>query len=236
MLADAQGGPRDSKRASDLFDGCFADVTVQSVRDEAAKRSQGSSKPLDFCKDIGGTTLSMQACAGMELDRAIAERQAAAWPVVSKLDTGGRAAWVAAAQAWSKFARAAGEVVGDAYRGGSMEGLVIVESTAEQERERTKRIAGLASYRPDPAASPAAAEGEMARALKQRLARASDADERKLVQASQTAWLEYRDAETAFYRALLAGKADAAAVDRDVRASLAAARAAGLKKRAEPGR
>lgn len=70
MYLDGQGGPKAPGRAPALFQGCYEDVSATWLTDEIAKRPEGSP-PLDFCTDVGGTTLTMNECAltDVELSR-----------------------------------------------------------------------------------------------------------------------------------------------------------------------
>src|SRR5262249_40875745 len=76
MLIDAQGGPANPGGVEPLFAGCSPDAALRGVLEELPKRSRPDRgrEPLDFCRDVGGTTLSMGQCVGVDRDRVAAER------------------------------------------------------------------------------------------------------------------------------------------------------------------
>jgi uncharacterized protein YecT (DUF1311 family) len=229
MLVDAQGGPADAARAEALFAGCFADASVTGVLAEIPTRSQPdpARQPLDFCRDIGGTTYSIGMCHVAERERLAVERARLDKLVFPRLDAVGRKLAVAARKAHGAFANAPGEVYGDKYRGGSLQSNA---SASEENRIHQKRADALAhffDYKPTPGADPAKAERALDKAY--RAACDTDAERRKLCAAARRAWTAYRDAEVAFY-VEVHGK-DAAP---DVRATLAEAYRAELEDVVRP--
>lgn len=76
MYLDGQGGPKAPERAGALFVNCYEDVSAKWLQDEIAGRPEGGP-PVDFCRDVGGTTLTMNECSSASLDEAHLERDVA---------------------------------------------------------------------------------------------------------------------------------------------------------------
>ncbi len=220
MLVDAQGGPADATRAQALFTDCFADASVQSVLEEVPKRSQPdpARAPLDFCADIGGTTLSMGQCHGVEQDRVAAERGRVDRLLFPRLDAEGKMLAVAARAAWSAFASKEGDVRGDTYRGGSLQSNAAVRHENELQKQRAEAMAHFFDYKPSAGADLQKAERDLETAYQ--AASSRDAQRGKLCAAARKAWTAYRDAEVALYVHVHGAGPAAKDVARDVRTRL----------------
>jgi hypothetical protein len=193
MRLDAQGGPRDAEGARALLKDCFADVSVSGVL--GARRTKG---PIDFCRDIGGTTLSMQECALVNDARATFEQQRAVKGLFASLDDAGKARYRVASDAFARYAELDATRAGDAYRGGSLR-----PQTELQHRTRlaTRRTKQLTTFLTTPPTAPDLPQLEAKLAtLRAHLRRGLDAEGAAAFDAAEAAWESYRDAELAFYK------------------------------------
>jgi uncharacterized protein YecT (DUF1311 family) len=227
MLLDGQGGPRDRARGEALFTDCYlGNDSGVGIAAEARERS-GSAKPIDFCEDLGGTTLDTNACAQLQGEEADVNARLAAKEIAAALaiDDAGLALLRKADGAWGAFAADEATYVGDAYRGGSMR--IAQESwlVASLARERVEVLRALLAPKPAPRVD----DREIARAEARAGAEARDADNRRLLGVANASWRAYRAAEVAFVRHAFArkhgGEAEAA---RALGAELAQRRVAAL--------
>jgi uncharacterized protein YecT (DUF1311 family) len=218
MLLDGQGGAREPDRGKALFVDCYQgnDSGVGAAAEARAK--SGAAKPIDFCADIGGTTLDTNQCGAVDLDRANVDAQIALKDLATQLalDDVGLALWRAAEKAWGGFASADASYIGDANRGGSMRTMVETSVVAGHLRERPEVLRALVAAK----AVPKGAEARLVPAHAHALSLAPDAENRKLLAESDAAWSVYRAAELAFVRHAFAAKYGGAE---------AAARAAGAE-------
>jgi uncharacterized protein YecT (DUF1311 family) len=215
MLIDAQGGPADPKRAEAIFAGCDKEAGALGVLEKRRAPSPGRA-PLDFCHDIGGSTLSFGLCLGRERDAAEIERTQAQRQMNAKLDAKGKKLAADAAKAWSVFAEKQGDAAGDNYRGGSLASNASVRHQNELEVQRTHALAKLFEYKPAPAADPARAERDLDKAYHGQCE--TDAQRKKLCAAARGAFVAYRDAEVALYVHVHGASLGAKDVERDVKA------------------
>ncbi|HEX7601215.1 MAG TPA: lysozyme inhibitor LprI family protein [Polyangiaceae bacterium] len=193
MRVDAQGGPRDADGARALLKDCYADVSVSGAL--GTKRTKG---PVDFCRDLGGTTLSMQACAGVNDARADFERQRAVKTLFAALDDAGKARYAAATKAFARYEDADSTRAGDVYRGGSLRPQTEVQHGTGLLERRAKRLANPKGFPPASAADVTLLEGKLT-ALRDRFRKAADADGRVVFDAAEAEWEAYAVAELAFY-------------------------------------
>ena len=193
MRVDAQGGPRDAEGARALLKDCYADVSVSGAL--GTKRTKG---PVDFCRDIGGTTLSMQACAGVNDARADFGRQRAVKALFGTLDDAGKVRFGTATRAFARYEEADSTRAGDVYRGGSLRPQTEVQHGTSLLERRAKRLANPKGFPPASAADVTLLEGKLT-ALCDRLRKAADADGRVMFDAAETAWATYAAEELAFY-------------------------------------
>jgi uncharacterized protein YecT (DUF1311 family) len=221
MLVDAQGGAADAARAEALFAGCFQDVSVQSVLEQVPKRRRPDPgrAPLDFCGDIGGTTLSIGQCLAVEQDRLAAQQVRVDRLLFPKLDAEGKRLAVKAREAWSAFASKEGDVRGDTYRGGSFQSNAAVGHESALQKQRAEAMAHFFEYTPSAGADPRKAERDLDAAYQS--ACGSDAQRGKVCAAARRAWTAYRDAEVALYVHAHGASSTAKDVTRDVQTTLA---------------
>lgn len=235
MLVDGQGGLRETERGKQILGDCYPDMSVSIVREEAAKRavSDPPAPPLDFCKDIGGTTLSMQGCGMVDSNKAAFEAQKTMKILAPQLDVEGRALARKAAAAWTTFAEKDADDTSDIYRGGSMRSLIYLTGRTKRERERAEALRSLFEYSPGQD-DPAIADKELDRVYRAALSSRADDEARKLLAAAQAAWRVYRTAEVAFHRRALGKQHGESAVARDIAARLARRRIAMITEPREP--
>jgi uncharacterized protein YecT (DUF1311 family) len=221
MLVDGQGGPRETERGKQLFAGCYEDISVSGVREEADKRagSDPPAAPLDFCKDVGGTTLSMQGCGMIDSNKAAFEAQKTMKILAPRLDAEGLALARKAATAWATFAAKDADDTSDLYRGGSLRSLAYMTGQTKRERERAETLRSLFDYSPGQD-DPVIADKDLDRAYRAALSSRGDDEARKLLAAAQAAWRLYRTAEVALYRRALGKQHGESAVVRDITARL----------------
>jgi len=193
MRLDAQGGPRDAEGARALLKDCFADVSVSGVL--GARRTKG---PIDFCRDIGGTTLSMQECALVNDSRAAFEQQRAVKGLFASLDDAGKARYRAATDAFTRYADLDATRAGDAYRGGSLRPQTELQHRTRLASRRTKQLTTFLTTPPTAADLPQL-EAKLA-ALRAQLRHGLDPEGAAVFDAADAAWESYRDAEIAFYK------------------------------------
>jgi uncharacterized protein YecT (DUF1311 family) len=220
MLIDAQGGPADADRARRLFDGCFADIAVTGVLAEIPKHKtlDPKRKPLDFCRDIGGTTLSMGECASIGRDRAAAESAHAERAMFQKLDPPGKELAAKAREAFRAYSNKQSELFSDKYRGGTLRNNTWATHENMLQKARSKALERFSAYKPDATADPAKAERDLDQAYANVCK--SDEERKKLCAASRQAWTTYRDAEAALYAHVHGAAFGADPVTRDVHAAL----------------
>ncbi|MFT3773340.1 MAG: lysozyme inhibitor LprI family protein [Minicystis sp.] len=221
MLIDAQGGPADPTRAMALFTGCYTDMTVQGLAEEAGKRAglAPDRTLLDFCKDIGGTTITMRQCSSVDGLKVEAMNRRVKRELSTKLDDTGRVLEAKARAAWSAFADKQGQAYGDKYRGGTLQSGAWADHRNALERQRIEALLHLFEYKLSPGADPALADRDLEKTYRE--ASDGDAEHKKLLGAARKAWTAYRDAEVAFYLHVFGEKLGKREVERDVKATLA---------------
>jgi uncharacterized protein YecT (DUF1311 family) len=229
-LTDGVGGPVDVARARAIFDGCFDDGTKQQVLDHAAAREKNpATPPADFCKELGGTTLTTNECGAREQVHEQTRGALEAKRVAASLDDEGKRLLAAASRAHARYVDAMGSYVYEVYVGGSMRNIQALSMQSALLSRRTQRLARMQSFAPA-AASPAAvdrASKAVDAALKRRAAAAATPEVAAKLADTQKAWLAYRDAEVALYAHARA--APAAELRRAVLVVLDGARAEDLR-------
>lgn len=221
MLLDAQGGASDPGRVSTLFADCYADNTVQALAEEVDKRKDlvVGRKPLDFCAEVGGTTLTIGECLSVERERIAATGRAIERAMSPKLGAEGRLLAAGAKRSFDAFVAKDAEACTDRYRQGSLWSNARVSHENALAKERNLALAGLFDYRPSEEPRLDGEERELARVFKE--AADGDAEHRQLFESAHALWLAYRKAEVDLYVHVLGGtmfgKRD---LERDVQAML----------------
>ena len=223
MYLDAQGGPADLARAKDLFTGCFKDAGVQQILEEIKARQAGKppgTQPLDFCEDIGGTTLDMQACQNVRAARMRSRAVEIEKNVLARLGAQGRELYAKTTEAFESFVKSDARRAADEYRGGSLSRVTFGQRQNELEEARLADLGKLFDFQPTHDARAFAKADRSLNTAYQKAVKGQDEEGRKLLQAAQRAWIIYRDAEVALYRYLFASKFGDSAVDIDVRTKM----------------
>jgi uncharacterized protein YecT (DUF1311 family) len=200
-LTDGVGGPVDVARARAIFLGCFDDGTKQQVLDHAAARDKNpAAPPVDFCKELGGTTLTTNECFAREQVHERTRGALEAKRVATSLDDEGKRLLVAASRVHARYVAAMGAYVYEVYIQGSMRNMQALGFQNALLSRRTQRLARLPSLAPAAASLAAAERASKAvdAALKKRAAAAVPEVAAKLAD-TQKEWLAYRDAEVALY-------------------------------------
>lgn len=212
MYLDGQGGPKAPGRAPSLFQGCYEDVSAAWLTDEIAKRPAGSP-PVDFCSDVGGTTLTMNECGFADLELAKLARPVA----LKQLAPRGASALKgedAVARVFEAYVAADVEAHVFPMQMGSMAPLVAIGSESSDREDYAKWIGDVAAGANllDDAAR-AKAEKLEADTLADVVAKADDPAWRTLIKRSEAEYQRFAKAAIAFAGVVLGapGKADTAA-------------------------
>ena len=200
MLLDAQGGPRDRERGQALFADCYLgnDSGVSAAAEEREK--SGATKPIDFCADLGGTTLDTNACAEVQHDRAIVDAQEAVKEIFAAARArrrGPRALEQGGARLGRLLVRRRALRGRRLYRGGQHAPRAGDLDRRGATRASAPRCSARCSSRSRRSKE---ADAELKRAEASARAAARDADNRKLLAAAEVEWQAYRAAEIAFVR------------------------------------
>jgi Lysozyme inhibitor LprI len=200
MRIDGVGGASNVDAARALLAGCFDDVTRSAILEHAAAKERDPRAPsVDFCGDIGGTTITGNECVARAGKNADTKRAIEAKAVVAALDDTGRELFAASEKAYGDYAAAMGAFVYEVYVQGTIRGAM---SLGEEQKQKAGRAKELADFRGFVAKGISAKEIEGAqRALGAALAKVSTATpaEREALQKTQKTWMAYRDADIALY-------------------------------------
>ncbi len=201
MRIDGIGGRADLPAARGILSPCFDDVTRSEILEHAtAKERDPKTPPVDFCSDLGGTTITINACTSRASKNAETKRQLEAKSVFLGLDDAGRDLFSAADRDYGDYAAAMGAFVYEVYIQGTIRGAM---SLGEEERLQAslalEDFADLPRFvaKETSARDVAAAQRGSAAALA-RVATGTAAEKDALAK-TQRAWTVYRDAEVAFY-------------------------------------
>jgi hypothetical protein len=200
MRVDGVGGKQDIFGARALLATCFDDVTRSAVLEHAdAKERDPKAPPMDFCKDIGGTTLTMNSCAARARANEEARGQLRAKAVAAGLDDAQKGLFAAATKAYAAYVEAMIRYAYQVYVEGTIRNAVALERGRELYARRTTALAAFESYTaPETSAAQAALATKASAAALARVTAANE-DEKKDLADTQRAWTVYRDAEVAFY-------------------------------------
>jgi len=214
MLLDGQGGAADPSGAASLLGDCFEDAAVLALRTRMTTGApDGARTPLDFCSDVGGTTLSMGECAAVGVERRRAEGQLAEKALDARLSAEERGTANRARATWRAYVQREAAFEADQFRGGSLQVTYELDLEMALDGERTAALAKLDAYHP-PGRIPNAPTSLLERTLQQ--ARAGDSVHAGLCDTAMAAWKAYRDDEVALYVALFGVRFGASTVARDV--------------------
>jgi hypothetical protein len=196
MLVDGQGGPK--MRFDDIkpiMGDCFEDASVSALREPMPK------EPVDFCNDIGGTTLSMNECSSGRIDRANLEHLLIRKDIAASIGKDALAKEDEAASRFDRFATAAADLVSDTWRGGSGRGFVFGGEEETLIDQRNRALTVFAAPVVFASAKERADLEKDHRTLAQKVQQQADAERKKLFHDAEAAFVEWRTAEIAFERA-----------------------------------
>jgi Lysozyme inhibitor LprI len=200
MRIDGRGGKTDEVGARALVDGCFDDDTRSSILDHAAARDRDPKvPPVDFCKDIGGTTLTTNECVSRHSKNEETARQLAAKAVVGGFDDAGKDLFASSEKDYDAYVTARGAYVYEVYIDGTIRNAMALDTEAKLRASRTRDLAELPRFvaRDTPGGAIEAARRAAAAALAH--ASAATPAEKDALQKTQRTWEAYRDAELALY-------------------------------------
>jgi uncharacterized protein YecT (DUF1311 family) len=200
MRIDGVGGRPDIRAARSLLADCFDDVARRAVLEHAAsKERDANARPVDFCKDVGGTTLTINACIARQNTKVETTAQLRTKTVVAGLDDDGRALFAADERAYAAYVHAMADFVYEVYRDGTIRGAMAL---GVEERLNAVRARDLAEFPSFVAKKTSAAEADVARSAERvslsRVRTATPQESSALSKAQQT-WAAYRDADIALY-------------------------------------
>ncbi len=212
MLLEGQGGPPAPARATTLFAGCYEDVSAGWLKDEIAKRPPGSA-PVDFCKDVGGTTLTMNGCGHLDVDESRMQVALARKVLAKRFGEDVLKAEEVMARAFAVYLAADVEAHVYPVQMGTMAPLVALGSESGDHEDYAAYLRAVAETTPLDSAAKAAATKAEAETLKDVLSKAEDPPWRTLIQRSESAFKTFLKAAMAFEKVALGapGEDDAAA-------------------------
>ncbi|HTB78941.1 MAG TPA: hypothetical protein VK762_37115 [Polyangiaceae bacterium] len=226
LRVDGIGGKADIDGARDLVDGCFDDVSRQGILEHAAAKERDPRTPAaDFCKDIGGTTITNVECEARSGKNSDTERQLQAKTVVEGLDAAGKDLFTKSDQAFDDYVGAVGDYVYEVYIDGTIRGAM---GLAAENKLKAARIRDLAAFPRFVAKDTSPKEVEAAarrRAAVVDGVQAGTAAEKAALLKTEQKWEAFRDAEVALYAHTFGPSQGVERVEAAVRARLEVRRA-----------
>jgi hypothetical protein len=229
LRIDGIGGKSDIDGARSLVDGCFDDITRQEVLEHAAAKEHDPRTPAaNFCKDLGGTTITGVECEARTGSNSDTERQLRAKTVVEGLDATGRDLFDKSDQAFADHVGAVGDYVYEVYIDGTIRGAMALAAENKLKAVRVKDIAAFPRFvaKDTSPKEVEAAERQRAAALG-RLHPETAAEQAALLKTEQT-WEGFRDAEVALYAHVFGPSQGVERVEAAIRARLETRRASDL--------
>jgi hypothetical protein len=200
LRVDGVGGKADIEGARDLVAGCFDDVSRQGILEHAAaKERDPGTPPANFCKDIGGTTITSVECEARRGENSDTARQLQAKAVVEGLDAAGRELFARSDHAFDDYVSAAGDYAYEVYIDGTIRGAMAVSAENKLKAARIQDLAAFPRYVAKET-SPKEVEAATRRraAALDRVHTGTAAEKAALLKTEQT-WETFRDAEVALY-------------------------------------
>jgi uncharacterized protein YecT (DUF1311 family) len=196
MYLDGQGGPADPQKAWELLRGCFEDATVLGLQ-EAFEGRKPTGK-YDFCRELGGTTFTINECSALEVRAQDQGHAAAATRLRAQLPAAARARLDAAEKVWAAFVQAAAEVAADEVRGGTAATSYRLSTQADLGRARARWLEELPALQPQRCDARALeVEDGRLNAAYQAARKELDEDGARLLRDAERAWIASRDADAA---------------------------------------
>jgi uncharacterized protein YecT (DUF1311 family) len=227
MRIDGLGGKNDIDGARDLADGCFDDVTRGAILDRAAAKERDPKlRPIDFCKDVGGTTLTANDCEARDRENAETARALHAKEAVQGLDDAARALFAKSEQAFSEYVSAVGSFVFEVYKDGSIRESISLNAESQLKAQRAKDLAAFPRFVAKDTPPKDVEAAQHARAAAVAAVGTKTPEEKELLAKTEQAWEAYRDAEVALYEAVFGPQQGADRVEAALRVRLESRRAA----------
>jgi hypothetical protein len=197
---DGIGGPRDGTGARALVDGCFDDAAREALLEHAAKKDHDpQTPPVDFCKDIGGTTITMDECGARDRENAETARALQTKALFESLDAQGKELFVASDTAYSDYVTAMGSFAYEVYIEGTIRGAMSLAAEASLTAARMRDLEAFPRFvAKDLPANEVASAYAASKAALAGVATTTPAEKGALEKTQQT-WVAYRDADVAFY-------------------------------------
>ncbi len=200
MRVDGVGGRADLAGARALLDGCFDDATHSALVDHlAAKERAPGTPPVAFCKDIGGTTLTMNECLARESKNAETACELETKAVFAGLDDRGKSLFAAAAAAYRAYVAAMGAFVYEVYVEGTIRNSMALGTEIGLRNRRAKDLAGFRGFVATTTSTTEVHAAQRASAAALAAVGTTTAAEKAALGKTQQAWAAYRDAEIALY-------------------------------------
>jgi hypothetical protein len=206
--------------------GCFDDVSREGILEHAAAKERDSrTPPANFCKDIGGTTITSVECEARSGENSDTVRQLQAKTVVEGLDAAGRDLFARSDQAFDDYVGAVGDYVYEVYIDGTIRGAMAVSAENKLKAARIRDLAAFTRFvaKDTSPKDVEAAERRRAAAL-DRVHAGTAAEKAALLKTEQT-WEAFRDAEVALYAHAFGPSQGVERVEAAVRARLEVQRA-----------
>jgi hypothetical protein len=200
MRIDAIGGRSDGAGGRAIVEGCFDDVSRQAILEHAAAKERDPKTPrVDFCKDIGGTTVTAEECEGRNGTNTETARDLEAKGVVASLDAAGRDLFARSDKAFRDYVSAVGEYVYEVYIDGTIRGGMSLAAQSKLEAERVSELAAFGQFVAKDTTPQDVEAASRARTVAFHRVNPGNAAEKAALARTEQTWEVYRDAELALY-------------------------------------
>jgi uncharacterized protein YecT (DUF1311 family) len=209
MRIDGIGGKTDVPGARALFAPCFDDVTRTGILEHATAKEHDPATPaIDFCKDLGGTTITSNECMARDSKNTDTRRELAAKAAVSGMDDEGRSLFAASEKAYGDYVDAMGSFAYEVYIDGTIRGAMAL---GEEQSLRQTRVEDLAAFpgfvaRQTSSHDVEAARRDSAAAVSKVAAGTATQAEKAAFEKTQRTWTAHRDADVALYAHVFGAK------------------------------
>jgi uncharacterized protein YecT (DUF1311 family) len=200
MRIDGVGGASNVAAARALLAGCLDDVTRSEILEHAAAKERDPRTPrVDFCKSLGGTTITSNECMARESKNADTKRELQVKAVAAALDDTGRKLFAGSEKAYDDYVTAMGAFVYEVYAQGTIRSAMLLGEEQGLKVGRARELADFPRFVANgvSAREVEAAERDLATALAK--VKTTTPAERDALEKTQRAWTIYRDADLALY-------------------------------------
>ncbi len=222
MRIDGVGGNVDIGGARRLVEKCFDDATGQAILQHAAAKEDDAGTPrADFCKDIGGTTITVNECEMRGNANSDTRLALQAKTIVLGLDPAGRELFAKSDAAFARYVAAAGDYVYEVYFDGSVRNAMALTAKNDLKAVRSKDLAAFSRFVAKDTSPAEVLAAEKRRAAAVRHLHTDTARQKAALRKAEQAWEVFRDAEVAFYAFVIGPAQGAPRVAAAVRVRLA---------------